>query len=125
MRRSCPLPGINFANDPILKFKYRLALALGRTVEELDATLTVEELRRWIAYSSIEPWGEDRADWRNAQVCYYSATAFGVKGKKPKITDFLLRFDRKPARVMPDRDINKWNAMILESIFGRREARNG
>lgn len=43
---------------------FRLALSLGKTVEELTSTLTVNELNEWKLYESVEPFGEIREDWR-------------------------------------------------------------
>lgn len=42
----------------------RLALALGRTLDELDRSMTAEELRAWIAFDAVEPIGERRGDLR-------------------------------------------------------------
>lgn len=41
---------------------FRLALALGYTVAELEARLGAHELGEWIAYSRLEPFGQWRAD---------------------------------------------------------------
>lgn len=45
-------------------FLFRLALALGCTVGELEHRLSAAELAEWRAYSQIEPFGERRADQR-------------------------------------------------------------
>ena len=45
-------------------FAFRLALALGRTVAELDATMSSAEFVLWQKYSLIEPFGDRRADQR-------------------------------------------------------------
>lgn len=44
---------------------FRLALALGKTISELRATLSYREFRDWCMYFDLEPWGEQRADLRN------------------------------------------------------------
>jgi hypothetical protein len=49
-----------------------------------------------MAYYRVEPFGEDRADMRIAQLCLLAASALGTKGKKPTLTDFML-FAEKPA----------------------------
>lgn len=38
---------------------FRLALALGRTVEELLETLSARELAEWADFYALEPWGSD------------------------------------------------------------------
>lgn len=35
---------------------FRLALALGRTVRELEASLTASELVEWVVFARLEPW---------------------------------------------------------------------
>ena len=45
---------------PELKFKFRLALALGRTVAELEETISSDELTQWIAFYNMEPFGSER-----------------------------------------------------------------
>lgn len=67
-----------------------MALALGRTVAELEEELSARELKEWMAFYSIEPWGEYRADVRSAMV---SMLLYGAnKGRNaPKLTikDFM------------------------------------
>ena len=41
------------------KFYHRLALAMGRSVKELLATVDSEELMWWAAYYIHEPWGQE------------------------------------------------------------------
>jgi hypothetical protein len=42
-----------------------LALALGKTVRQLLADISSEELTEWRAYSMLEPFGEQLADQRH------------------------------------------------------------
>jgi hypothetical protein len=42
-----------------------LALALGKTVRQLLAQISSEELTEWRAYSVLEPFGEQLADQRH------------------------------------------------------------
>lgn len=47
-------------------FLYRLALAMGewdveQTVVSLASRITLDQLKRWMAFYRIEPWGDD---WR-------------------------------------------------------------
>jgi hypothetical protein len=51
------------------------------------------EFRRWMAYYQIEPFGEERADLRNALLCLTIAQVHGAKqAKKLKLSDFVLKF---------------------------------
>lgn len=54
------------------------------------------EFVEWIAYSRIEPWGDERADWRAALVASVIAEVNRnrTKRKKPYAPkDFLLNFE--------------------------------
>ena len=97
-------------------------MQLGRTVEELDASLSLDELYMWVAYSASTPWGDDREDWRNAQTNWLMASLWGDGKKKYKINDFLLQFDKKKDRIKPSEgvDVNKWNYLVLQAMFGGR-----
>lgn len=56
--------------------------------------------REYVEYGQLwgmDPWGEYRADLRNAMLCMMVASIFSAKGKRPKLEDFMLRFDR-PAK---------------------------
>lgn len=93
---------------------------MGRTVAELDASLSIDELYQWVVYSSIEPWGEDRQDWRVANTNWLMATIWGDGKRKHKVTDFLLKFTKKRDTIKPNEGMNvdEWNALILKAMFG-------
>jgi hypothetical protein len=60
------------------------------------AHMSAHEYAEWIAFSRIEPWGEERADYRAALICKVLADINTPKGKQPmKLTDFLLKFDQE------------------------------
>jgi hypothetical protein len=65
--------------------------------------MTAAEEISWIAYSKSQPFGDDRADLRSAQIAQILWNVnVSKKGSARKITDFLP-FHRKPK----DPDINK------------------
>ena len=73
----------------------------GRTVEELFDTMSGNEFFYWLAFSALEPFGDDRADWRNAMILSQQANMNRKKGKPAYKPDkFLLRFqsDRSPVQ---------------------------
>jgi hypothetical protein len=77
----------------------------GRTVEELNERMTLDEFIGWMAFSALEPFGDDRADWHNAMILAQQANMNRKKGKSPYTPDrFLLRFrqQRKPTQSMDD-----------------------
>lgn len=52
---------------------FKLALALGRTVGELEHTLTADELVEWQAYDRLDPFGGYRQDIQTAHLLYAKA----------------------------------------------------
>lgn len=72
--------------------QYMLALALGRSLQELRQTITVKEFFGWMSFYRLNPWGEERQDARIAQLASVCANGL-LKGKfKPK--DFMFDFIR-------------------------------
>ena len=47
---------------------FRLALRLGKTVQQLLQELSVEEFIEWQAFFSLEPWGFEIENWRAAMI---------------------------------------------------------
>ena len=73
----------------------------GRTVDELIDVMTVDEFLRWMAFFSLEPFGDDRADWHNAMILAQQYNMNRKKGKRPLSPDrFRLQFRHvtKPAQ---------------------------
>jgi hypothetical protein len=73
-------------------FAYRLALELGIwNVEEWKKELTVEQLRRWIAFYRVEPFG---MHWRRtARLAVSVANAFGAKVSSDAEEMFIPGYD--------------------------------
>lgn len=72
-------------------FKYRLALRLGRTVSELDQTLSAREFDMWQAFNYYEPIGIGREDSLFGNLACVLARANGVKDVSA--SDFMLFHD--------------------------------
>ena len=95
---------------------FLLALKLGRTVAELEATLTYNELIEWRVYFEETHFGELRADRRSAELL---AMTFNVN-RSPRQTaktsdDFMVYKPRK--RELTDDELeNK-----ISSVFGSLE----
>lgn len=69
----------------------RLALAMGRTAAELEATLSHAEFIEWAAFYRLDPWGEQRADLRAAQIAVATLAPHTPKGSPlPNPRDLLL-----------------------------------
>lgn len=74
-------------------FLHHLALRMGRTVSELRASLTVDELKQWYAFSEVHPIREDKIDYLFANLMECICSVIGAKkkyGGQFKLDDFLL-----------------------------------
>ena len=76
------------------------------SVERLLESFSSQEVAEWMAFSRIEPFGEERADLRSAVVACVIANANRGKNQRPfKIDDFVLKFGQKKA--MSDNEIKR------------------
>ena len=85
----------------------RLALQLGRTLDELGRTMSSYEFGLWWSVFCKEPWG-DHADWIRAAMIQSTIASFAGKmwpqGKPPpKYTDFMPH-ESAPESSMPETD---------------------
>lgn len=65
-------------------------------MQELSDTMSVDEFLLWAAYSTVEPFGDDRADWRNAMAMSLQANMQRGKGKPAiPVHRFLLSFENR------------------------------
>jgi hypothetical protein len=80
---------------------FRLALAMGRTLQELRAALSYAEFQEWCLYYQIEPWGEDRSDLRAGIVASTIANYAGRQrsdGAEPaRPVDYMPYLEQPPA----------------------------
>lgn len=60
-----------------------MALALGKTVGELLATLTAREWAHWVAYDRLDPVGRERLDALAGHAIAASLTPWGKEGEPP------------------------------------------
>jgi hypothetical protein len=57
--------------------------------------ITWSQFKDWIAYSEIDPFFEERADFRDAQICATIANVNRRRGSQPyKPSDFMPKFER-------------------------------
>lgn len=63
--------------------------------------MSIWQFRRWRAYYDLEPFGEERADYRSAQIVAALLNVFRKRGSRPiSIEDVRLRFgdEARPKR---------------------------
>jgi hypothetical protein len=58
-------------------FKHNLSTTLHKPINEILATHDSEELSTWLAFFSVNPQGEARADYRAALICSAINNAMG------------------------------------------------
>ena len=72
-------------------FLHRYAIAIGWPVPILKKVMSSRDISEAMAYERIEPFGELRADYRNAMLCSLIASSNGMKNVK--IDDFMPKFN--------------------------------
>jgi hypothetical protein len=103
------------------RLAYRLALHLGYlNPDAMRAQMPYSVWRGWVEYEALEPFGEERADLRMAQLAQLMANAWlRGKGKRAyKTEDFLFDFDGSRARKRASTEALAHKIMALNQLFG-------
>lgn len=77
----------------------KLALRLGRTLEELTLTMSAREFGLWLALYNRDPWDETRGDYQAGLVCSTLANWSGRmlrEGAKPLSPLEFMPFQKRP-----------------------------
>jgi hypothetical protein len=101
---------------------FRLALALGMTVKELEQRMTSEELTEWMAFYTLEPFGCEAADIRAGGISATIANAFSGKNKQYDPTDFVIKWGGNEE--MDDDELKKV-ALLTNAMLGGTVKRGG
>jgi hypothetical protein len=81
---------------------HRLALALGKTVGELDRTMTVREFQDWRKFEAEQPLPDRLGDLQNALLATVAANIMRSSDSPPAtLSDFLILKDRAEAENPP------------------------
>lgn len=84
---------------PERRFTFRLALALGMTVEDMLDRMTWREYREWLEFYEVEPFGDERADLRSGIVAALIANVNRDPKKHPqpfKPNEFMPFYQEPP-----------------------------
>src|SRR5690554_1325692 len=100
-------------------FKFQLSLRLGRTVGELENSMSAEEFEYWKAFSVLEPIGILREDAMFANVCKTLAD-LQVKNEL-RLRDFTVFNRNNFAEPEPDKEQVMRN---IKAIFGALSAKS-
>jgi hypothetical protein len=88
------------------------------TVKELLGRVDSRELSEWMAFYSLDPWGEQRADLRHGISCALFAAAHTEKGKpSPKPSEFMPFTE--PQEEKPQGLTGKAGAYVAKHMFKR------
>jgi hypothetical protein len=74
-------------------FWFRLAQELGMSVKRAQQEIDSAEFSEWLAYNTLNPFGDERRDFRAAMI---ASTTANVQGNKTTIDDFMPVFDADP-----------------------------
>ena len=97
---------------------FRLALALGRTVNELISTLDAAELVEWMAFYRIDPWGGYRTDLAAATIAATMANIKRAPNQTAYSTDDFIPYQRLP-ELVDDQAISAGCKAIFASLKNR------
>jgi hypothetical protein len=95
-----------------------LAGYLGKTVAELEATISAEEFTEWAILQSIEPWGGGRLDVLSA-LQQHASLAPWTKGKI-NVTDLIPNWGKESKPVA-----NNFAQAAMQLIERARAVANG
>jgi hypothetical protein len=86
---------------------------MGRTVAELERSMSAVEFQQWVAFNEIDPFTSDRDDLRAAITAHAAAAS---NGASCKVSDFVPDFNRQPVEQSED-DIRA-AAMKITRLMG-------
>ena len=88
-------------------FLFRLALALGKTVNELYQTMDAVELAEWRAFAAIEPFGGPVDDVRGAIIAAAAANSHPYRKRAVRVQDCLPAWHEHKPRIMKTEDMKQ------------------
>ncbi|MFA9202794.1 MAG: DUF4035 domain-containing protein [Flavobacteriales bacterium] len=100
---------------------FRLALQLGRTVNELTSTLDAAELVEWMAFYRIDPWGGYRTDLAAATIAATMANIKRAPNQTAYSTDDFIPYQRVPESI-DHAAISAGCKMMFSSLKNRGQA---
>ena len=69
------------------------------SVRKAQKEINAAEFAEWVAYYSLDPFGEERADLRIAQLDAIIATVNAPKGRRFRPKDFMFDFTKHGRRM--------------------------
>lgn len=94
-------------------------MKLGKTLAELESTMTAREFYYWVAFDRVNPIGDERADLHAAQI---ASAVYQSQGGKISLSECLLKFKEDKAPVS-DEPMDIGQAMF--NLLGKQSNGNG
>lgn len=95
-------------------------MRMGIPIRELQERISAREFAEYIAFWQLEPWGEEREDYRSALICAVLANVWRPKGSRDyRPEDFMPKF--VPVEQSPEEQLRQ--VEIMNIIFGGRDMR--
>lgn len=83
-------------------------------------TISYAEYIEWVAYYSIEPFPEERADFRNALIATILVNINSPKGSQKELKDFMFDFWGEINTKQSQNEIFR-NATFLNAILNKKK----
>ena len=90
---------------PERRFRFLLAVTLGKTLKQLNAELGPGEISWWMAYYSIAPFGPDRDDLRQGITSAILSNQWKGKDDKPSQPHDFMMFAETDMEQMSDKSL--------------------
>ena len=88
-------------------------------MRELLERCDSREIAEWMAYDSVEPFGEDRADLRAGIIASQIVNVHLSKGQRATVpADFMPDFDPKPKPAQSQREM----AAVMGQLMAKQNA---
>lgn len=106
---------------------HRLALGLGKTIGEIEATMGASELDDWLRYWQAEPWGTTRDNLHAALITstLINVMGGGSKGRAASIGDFMFSSRAERAAEQTSASLNWLRAMAVPAPAVSEESARG
>lgn len=101
------------------RFAHKLALATGHVdVDRMLRSMSSLQISKWQVYDELEPFGEERNDWRFASICqalWNIARNVRTNPNGWPLGDFLVRFGDAPVYAYKSSQSVAYQELVIDS----------
>lgn len=87
-------------------------MRLGKTLAELEQSMSASEFYYWVAFDKLNPIGDERHDWHAAQI---ASSIYRSQGGKASFDDCLIKF--REEKKEPKKPVSLFDA--LSNLLGK------